>query len=1635
MFKKFILSFFATILVLTSGVNLAFADPDPATDPTAVGTGTDTPTEGSSSRIKTSLDLAKGKKATDPDLGKMTYEEMRFLGIYLSNYYTPWGTEFGTKSGNKAAEGTTQTKDLVGVLTDVVGFDASTAKTAMDYVETQIVKNSKQLKLGYACYDYKQGPKSIKNLPMIDNQVPWMYWLGLSSGYNITDKVGIPKCDKTGNSVFLYYENEGKKIIVGDANVTHEFDKFTAFQETLYQLLMQIHSPDNGRGATIWDVYADDFKTLEENPSAAYANSLFNSKMMVSPFGDIWVKGPNHNYVAVPGAVNPYTWEFYKGVTLKGSNFDENESTNSSVKTLVNNGENWQSGSNIQKVSLPGYLMEKEVVFRSSDPVSTNTTSNFLRYTGDRYLVDSYRTVFQGPDATFWNSTTSDFQWLRWCVNGNNLSDPDFWRFSDSAVLVNMETNLKIKYDPLLSPYSVKFPTAFGNTAISWGILPFKVGAESVSGKTTAPVNNKIYFLDTLESFNWTGGGVDTDFASKILEVGSNGEISTAWQALLDSSDEVQNNLVNLKSGAVDYSKYVGYIPKSFNASVYLSYVYAAFGEDSEQKALGWRLNPNLPELDDKLMEWGTGNDENAKLNAIIDYLYFLLNPSWENIHYFAQLITSKLAGFLLRWHSDMIGGQASSAITGSTKYVGFTGFTTTPNLTDMSWTAKLVDIYNTYQIYIILFVAIVLACYVILRVVTGKQAVGTILLFTIVIMSVIPMINSTVNITNRVADLVYSKKFTYWALVQQQTYSNAIDEASKGDTYSNYMNSVFSADMKAGNNIGIGLPQDKTDVNTISNRGGDNVLVKWQAPKKVSSYILANSDKDDSFNKMTKLALKNVTSQEYYLKDTDKLYLLRSYNDIGNFGRYVYAGMSDDPTYRRQDWDEDPRMEVTDQFPDDLRKVWATRKDDINQYESKGYTNYNDTGTFEPIRVDAPMGSKIVSDKFYDIKRIEKGLNLDEYVGIPSEALENIALPYFINEQRKNKILEDLQASADSDFDPLLGGYNNGDYAQLVAFELYSESPFFYFDWKLFDDGMKPGIDSQGTFKDLLLKQPNQGYFYNNLSKKGTENNNGELKDFLDLRSLFTYFIPYAHQANNVVVAWDKKYGYTYNEGVPSTIADCKAPEIQQDKELKQKCWHNVNVNRLYNLYTPWVDVMYDTAYAKPTFLDVQGKRILVEDPLNPVSYPANRPMVFSRSEALEYGLTDNKLTEVERRIIKVQEKTQDAYFELMNYYNFNDNVVATGAAMMTTFIFNQVFSEDPLWTLGSPHVLYPQAFELKNFGFDAYLRLILSQSIGENILTDSQHDFYQNVVQKSSLSTAIMLIVTDVVAIYAVPLLKWGILIGIIIATILMVMATALRVTEGKLFTRVREVLLDPLGKFLGITIVLALLVSLMMSNGARGVTGEFQSTISLGDPVIVLLALVILCVVICWAYFKIFRALVKSIIKYGKLTYTATAGAFKGVMGKLAESVGASSLATRIRGTAVVGGAVAGGVALSNSKLGQNVRAVAGKLRRNASKVGRKTASMAKSTANKGMQVVSKETKQVQTINSRISSGSSRISQGSTAPDKGSKLPKPSAPKVQYKPSDTPQPRVVSRTSRSTLGGGYRPSEPPQPPIHKH
>ena len=115
------------------------------------------------------------------------------------------------------------------------------------------------------------------------------------------------------------------------------------------------------------------------------------------------------------------------------------------------------------------------------------------------------------------------------------------------------------------------------------------------------------------------------------------------------------------------------------------------------------------------------------------------------------------------------------------------------------------------------------------------------------------------------------------------------------------------------------------------------------------------------------------------------------------------------------------------------------------------------------------------------------------------------------------------------------------------------------------------------------------------------------------------------------------------------------------------------------------------------------------------------------------------------------------------MDYFNFDNDVLVTSAGMMTTFNFNKEFSQTT--PFGENYILYPQSYELKAFTYDAYLRLILAESTGEDLMdTDNTNSienngnksYYQRIVEKSSITTGIGFIVLDILAVYAIPALK---------------------------------------------------------------------------------------------------------------------------------------------------------------------------------------------------------------------------------------------------------------------------------------
>ena len=481
-----------------------------------------------------------------------------------------------------------------------------------------------------------------------------------------------------------------------------------------------------------------------------------------------------------------------------------------------------------------------------------------------------------------------------------------------------------------------------------------------------------------------------------------------------------------------------------------------------------------------------------------------------------------------------------------------------------------------------------------------------------------------------------------------------------------------------------------------------------------------------------------------------------------------------------------------------------------------------------------------------------------------------------------------------------------------------------------------------------------------------GADTGYGDVRDYLDMRSLFTAVIPVLKESNNKVLEWDNLYGLDLYDGIP---CDEGVSTEGFNSEQLQQYWHNKCVAKIWNMYTPWLDVMYDCSYAKPQNIVVNGEKYLVKDPLDYRTYwvdknndgewnsdDEGRPMIFSRSEMKYYGLSESDLTAVEQKVLNVQDNVMNDLYKLNNYVTFNDEVLNTASAMIVTFDFNKEFSQSGLLTEG--HQLYPQAFELKNFSYDAYLRLILASASGESLLTsDNKTSLYQTILENTGVVTGILLVINDVIAVHCISCVKLFFLVGIFLLSILMLICSALKL-DLKITTVVWKILITPLIKFLCINIGHALIVSLFMSDGATGVTGTSATTISTGEPTTAIILMLILNITVFYLYFRVTRDIVKDVIKYTKAVSTSV----QGVAGQLYTGITGVAVGSAFSGAiGATGSALKTGAGLSGATVGGTAK-ISGNVAESAgkhAKAGAKTVNSVRDVARYG-KVVSTDKK---------------------------------------------------------------------------
>lgn len=1256
----------------------------------------------------------------------------------------------------------------------------------------------------------------------------------------------------------------------------------------------QLSNPENGYGNSFFDLLKGEFEKNKDNKEALSKSTILDSKMKMSPFGDLLYQSGNTTTVVIPAILNPYGFEakdHKPGDVLPAAN------------SFALAGTGYKAFSNVRNAdtSLAQCVMGSWHINELRGKISG-------RFDGDK-PVTSYRAVM-GSDQIPWGShwgSAGDGTVDGAAVNAmTQYSGDKYVQGGDVALGDGFRDENTDRHN-----YASRIPISKNNHDDGvWGssnVFPsFWLGWHTRSlfdtyNRETTDCNGSVVVADLYKLYEGKDPKADLDEKSTFQVMHSlKDDGSMAIKQVPDFKEGTTFGIpkdgggaYNLegRAGLLDFNKV---LDKNAAMTVYLTLLVQQHGKGTslyDQLGMG-SADSNLPPIKDDVKFDGLSEEQkqqNAKeLENQIDnqlrwYMYYLMHPT--KTKYKRELDKNSNIAYVSEAHANMIGANNQAGTTSASKFTGFVAYSAIPTTDDIKWTSGLKDMYFSQIHWVFAIILVVCLIYWIAGSLTLGQAIGSLIVLCFLFGTVTHVQDWAADKANGIVNNMYSSKFSYLGLVQEEAYADKIDEAAKGDSYNNYL--------QAQNEELQALEIDGE--NNPHTRGISNVTVKIQAPKKLQSLVVGGGKQDQElldiagnsqFGAVGLSAYTKSVSGQGFTENPNDTYLYRSYVDLSNFAKYTYLGVR-------------PGSELvsgveghadTSKWNPSLRDAWNNRSQAWDQAVELGYNIPNKSGGVNSTKVVPALSSRIVTDA-YASKESMGSLSLDQNVGIDTRRFNfgivnytkqhdflsavqkqteanqtkktNIkgrdktvnaenAAPDKDKENKDNKDKKDDQKKQEEQqqqqqsssgggsskpnpdaatlegFQPDGGGkYTNLDYATLGAFAMYSESPFYYYYYNLADQGLN--IDGgRGGYKDLLLGENSGGnYFYNT---KG----NGEMRDFNDSRELFTYVIPYLRQSNKSVNAFKELYGLHYHEGIPTTEGHWNDEGIRDDAVAQQKYWENLQTARLYGLYTPWVDLMETGRYAKETTIDVLGQKHTVKDPLDPASYPAERPMVFSRSEQLDNGLTDDQLTEVEKKIQEVQRNTAEKMLSLMNYYSFRDSTVDTAAALLTTFEFNKTFSERH-WMDESLN-LYPQSMDAKNISWDGYLRLILQTSEDGGGYDIGAEDFYDQIIRDQGVIFGWALVAVSALSGIGVPYLQWLVFFLLAVLSICRLVIILLRALPPL------EVLKES-GKHIGgpaimmglVFLIKNWLMSLMMSSGSTLVTGPLGNDGALvGMPV---------------------------------------------------------------------------------------------------------------------------------------------------------------------------------------------------------
>ena len=1590
---------------------------------------------------KTYIAMKHEASLTDLDEEAIDTQTLRIIALYLSNYYLPFSTvldgeDVSSDSGDEEDEDSgsssskeNNTKDLMIKALKDSGFEEKTAKMLVGYTYQASLSTAKPLVFHATKTEMLKYSKTSPVLSRDTGIVTGMMNMGLRdvTGDSSSGSTTITKNPYTnaGTTKAGYGYVKGEKILErlqilpdgttldGDtyrltyasflsmlANGIEKDYKYYADSKesdnTVFSSSKHVRAAYGFTNDTV--KYADGIggsfsnvtRNQAENISSDedfFAVTAMGAQLYVDWVGNIIMDTGVERVVILPACVNPYTFKIVGGndggrMNLVSS-FGIQEILNGNVTRL-----------NSDKGSFDEEYHESRYQFFTSS--ASNTLFN-----------NDYWTTFRGETAKEFDEGGAN-TWgknniiLKMFARGMGMANGSYKKATGDDSYNGPTDTLEVSLGdadsvefPTLSKYAVSVPDG---VEAPDNVNMIKTVDEGVLAFTTVVGYDDVNEFDG-EDQDWEGHVI----TGNLIDGEGNTKVSSDCKSLFTT-------VGSFKQVGVSTGEMMTSLDATVSDRIYTTYVYAYANYldgaadsgqtfDADKHKIDMVFNGDIfPVAQDNEIDWDAiaedlGDDDDGLQSEIMSMVYYILHPA-EGMHYFSVWAKNKISAFLLGWHEDMVGATSSNTSTGMTRYIGFTGYTTLPALEDMSWTNWLLENYNSIIVYLIIIIAVILCCYVIVGSLTTQRALVGMFMFALLAFLPPVAINAAVGIVNQACDAIYGTKFTYWALVQHQSYLQELYTATSGsaDQYKQYVLSgkyATPGDKEPSENA-----EEQTDNNFAS------VKLKWMSPKKdnyMATFIQETEEDVGNVESAGQTFLNNMLSiggtsysGEEYLDSPEALYLYRDYMNITTYSLksyHLYSHYNGGGVVNTADGDY--KLQVGYQWNKagtNLKKIKYSSGVPFNymvyvnyeadsQYNSLYNKDYHELSSVQAIRrgfmnntlekttdintsrVDYySEGSyavnyllnfpKAYNDIYNGYTKLQTDLK-NGSVSIDKSKLWGYGLPqsYF------NFTQSDLSTSTADTTTSTSTGYSK-DRLDYFYYSLYSESPYYFMTYNILDQ-MKAfsnytysmsktgdvSIGEDGNFKDMLLGN-NLDYFFNYSEQSG--DGYGEMRDFMNMHDLFYYVIPLMNTGNQLVDSFDDAYGMDLyddikvrftkdgyvsvsKDGTTTVITDIVGPsneyidmggkdgetyrEVSKDwsEEEVYKFWHNYNVAVIFNAYSTWVDTMYDCGYAKPTTINIGGTKKHIENPLDPTCYyysvvtdergnqsivADGRPMVFSRSEMGYYGLQWNDLTRVEQKIITVQENVYEKAIDLMNYYNFDDDVLVSSYAMLQLFEFNKEFSQNSV--IGQSYVMYPQSYELKAFTYDAYLRLIIANTTGDDLQAEEGRSLYERTMENSSITFGILLIILDVICVYLIPAFKVFFLVALFFMSVMLIVASAVKI-ELNILQVTWKSLIFPLLSFSAVSIGLAFLVSLFMSNGAKGVTGELTPTIQLGDPTMVIAVMIVVNAIALYLYYKICKQAAKDFIKYTKAIMSNIGGTVVGAF----KAVGAAAMAGSIVG----------------------------------------------------------------------------------------------------------------------------------------